>query len=146
MSKVTYDTSIFIAYQPAALPAGFHMSAVVLQELTAGAVDKSDLQRWDASRRAHEKEGTLLVPTGEDWWLAGKVLNSLLRGLKSRRGGLTPKLPVAEKQRIIRDVLIARTVRRAGALLVTDNSKDFKLIARFCAVRTMTGRQYFKRT
>ncbi|MDT4954966.1 MAG: hypothetical protein QOJ02_3104 [Acidobacteriota bacterium] len=88
----------------------------------------------------------MLVPTGEDWWLAGKVLNSLLRGLKSRQGGLTPKLPAAEKQRIIRDVLIARTARRAGALLVTDNLKDFKLIARFCAVRAMAGRQYFKRS
>jgi predicted nucleic acid-binding protein len=144
MSRVTYDTSIFIAYKPAELPAGFLMSAVVLQELTAGAIDKSDVQRWDASRRAHEREGTLLVPTGEDWWLAGKVLNSLLRGLKSRSGGLTPKLPASEKQRIIRDVLIARTARRAGALLVTDNLKDFKLIARFCAVRAMVGRQYFK--
>jgi predicted nucleic acid-binding protein len=85
------------------------------------------------------------VPTGEDWWLAGKVLNSLLRGLKSKRGGLTPKLPAAEKQRIIRDVLIARTARRAGALLITDNVHDFKLIARFCLVRTMTGGQYFNR-
>lgn len=146
MPRVTYDTSIFISYKPAEFPAGFLMSAVVVQELAAGANDKSELQRLDAARRAFEKEGQLLVPTGEDWWLAGKVLNSLLRGLKSRRGGLTPKLPVAEKQRIIRDVLIARTVRRAGALLITDNLKDFKLIARFCAVRTMTGRQYFKRS
>lgn len=144
MSRVTYDTSVFIAYKPAALPAGFLMSAVVIQELAAGAVDKSEIQRWDASWRAHEREGTLLVPTGEDWWLAGKVLNSLLRGLKSKRGGLTPRLPAAEKQRIIRDVLIARTVRRAGALLVTDNVRDFKLIGRFCAVRTMMGSRYFK--
>src|SRR5436853_2226567 len=119
MPKVVYDTSVFIAYKPADFPAGFLMSAVVLQELTAGAVDKSDVQRWDAARRAHEKEGSLLVPTGEDWWVAGKILNSLLRGLKSRRGGLTPKLPVTEKQRIIRAVWIDRTVRRAGAVRVT---------------------------
>ena len=144
MPKITYDTSVFISHKPAEFPAGFVMSAVVLQELTAGAVDKSDVQRWDASRRAHEKEGTLLVPTGEDWWLAGKVLNSLLRGFKSRRGGLTPKLPAAEKQRIIRDVLIARTARRAGTLLVTDNVKDFVMIARFCAVRLMPGKNYFR--
>jgi predicted nucleic acid-binding protein len=144
MPRVTYDTSVFIAYKPAKLPAGFIMSAVVMQELAAGANDKSELQRLDIARRAFEKEGQLLVPTGEDWWLAGKVLNSLLRGLKSRQGGLTPKLPAAEKQRIIRDVLIARTARRAGALLVTDNLKDFKLIARFCAVRAVGGRQYFK--
>jgi predicted nucleic acid-binding protein len=146
MPRVTYDTSVFIAYKPAKLPAGFLMSAVVMQELAAGANDKSELQKLDTARRAFEKEGQLLVPTGEDWWLAGKVLNSLLRGLKSRQGGLTPKLPAAEKQRIIRDVLIARTARRAGALLVTDNLKDFKSIARFCAVRAMAGRQYFKRS
>jgi hypothetical protein len=63
MPIVTYDTSIFIAYKPAALPAGFRMSAVVIQELTAGAVDKSEVQRWQVAMRAHEKEGTLLVPT-----------------------------------------------------------------------------------
>jgi predicted nucleic acid-binding protein len=143
MPGITYDTSVFIAYQPAAFPAGFLLSAVVVQELAAGALDKSGLQQLDTVRRAYEKDGKLLVPTGEDWWLAGKVLNSLLRGLKSRHSGLTPKLPATEKQRIIRDVLIARTVRRAGALLVTDNTKDFKMIARFCAVRTVTGRQYF---
>lgn len=143
MPGVVFDTSVVIAYKPALVPAGFLLSAVVLQELAAGAHDKSRLQQLDAVRQKYEKEGRLLVPTGEDWWLAGKVLNSLLRGLKSRRGGLTPKLPAAEKQRIIRDVLIARTVRRAGALLVTGNVNDFKLIARFCAVRVMTGRRYF---
>lgn len=116
MPRVTFDTSIFIAHKPAKLPAGFLMSVVVLQELTAGAVDKSEVQRWDASRLAHEKSGTLLVPTGEDWWLAGKVLNSLLRGLKSRAHGKTPRLPKLEQQRIIRDVLIARTAHRAGAV------------------------------
>lgn len=143
MPGVTFDTSVFIAYQPAVFPAGFLLSAVVVQELAAGALDKSGLQELDASRRKYEKMGRLLVPTGEDWWLAGKVLNSLLRGLKSKSGGLTPKLPAAEKQRIIRDVLIARTARRAGALLVTDNVSDFKLINRFCAVRVAPGRQYF---
>lgn len=143
MPGVVYDTSVFIAYKPASFPAGFFMSAIVIQELAAGAKDKSDLQELDGLRRDYEAQGRLLVPTGEDWWLAGKVLNSLLRGLKSKRGGLTPKLPAAEKQRIIRDVLIARTARRAGALLVTDNVSDFKLINRFCAVRVAPGRQYF---
>ena len=145
MPTITYDTSIFIAYKPAALPAGFRMSAVVIQELTAGAVDKSEVQRWQAAMRAHEKEGTLLVPTGEDWWLAGKVLNSLLRGLKSKAGGLTPRVPKAEKQRIIRDVLIARTARRAGALLLTDNVADFEKIRRFCNVRLRRGADHFGR-
>lgn len=145
MARVVYDTSIFIAYKPAIFPAGFLMSAVVLQELTAGANDKSDLQKLDAARRHYEREGKLLVPDGEDWWLAGKILNALLRGLKSQSGGLTPKLPYQEKQRIIRDVLIARTVHRAGALLVTNNLDDFRKIRRFCNVRISAGKEFFSR-
>ena len=97
MPGVTYDTSVFIAYKPVVFPAGFLMSAIVIQELAAGAKDKSDLQELDSLRRDYEKQGRLLVHTGEDWWLAGKILNSLLRGLKSRRGGLTPKLPGLRK-------------------------------------------------
>jgi predicted nucleic acid-binding protein len=145
MPKVVFDTSIFIAYQPkpADYPAGFRMSAVVLQEMTAGAPDKTEVQAWNAVRLQHEKADALLIPTGEDWWLAGKVLNSLLRGLKSKAKGKTPKLPPAEKQRIIRDVLIARTARREGALLVTNNVADFKLIQSFCNVRVTSGKEYF---
>jgi len=52
---------VFIACKPTGLPAGFVMSAVVIQELTAGAVDKSDIQRLDASRREHER---IDIPTG----------------------------------------------------------------------------------
>lgn len=81
--------------------------------------------------------------TGDDWLEAGKILNSLLRGLKSKRGGRTPRLHPLEKQRIIRDVLIARTVKRAGALLVTDDARDFKVIKQFCNLRIQSGREYF---
>ena len=66
MPIITFDTSNFIAYKPTDIPAGFRMSDVVLQELTAGAVDNSEVQRWNAARIAHEKASTLLVPTGED--------------------------------------------------------------------------------
>jgi predicted nucleic acid-binding protein len=116
---------------------------VAIQELTAGAVDKSDVQRWESAFKAHEKNGTLLVPTGEDWWLAGKILNSLLRGLKSKARGKTPRLHPDEKQRLIRDVLIARTVRSADALLVTNNVADFQMSKPFCNVRIKSGAQYF---
>jgi predicted nucleic acid-binding protein len=145
MPGIVFDTSIFIAYkpQPADFPAGFRMSAVVLQELTAGAADKSELQKWDAARLGYEKAGVLPVPNGEDWWLAGKVLNSLLRGMKSKARGKTPRLHPDEKQRLIRDALIARTTKRAGAILATNNVADFLLIKPFCNVRIRSGSDYF---
>lgn len=141
--KVIYDTSVFIAYRPHYFPAGFVLSAIVVQEMTAGASDTHEVRFWEAVRSAREQEGKLLVPTGEDWWFAGKVLNSLLRGLKSHNRGRTPKLPPDEKQRLIRDVLIARTAKRAGALVVTDNVADFEMIRRFCSVQTVQGEDFF---
>lgn len=83
------------------------------------------------------------MPTGEDWWLAGKVLNSLLRGLKSKGRGRTPRVSKAEQQRIVRDVLIARTTHRAGATVITDNVADFLKIKHFCNVRLVSGAKYF---
>ncbi len=84
-----------------------------MQELAVGAVDDAELKRLNGARLAYEKENRFLAPNGGDWWLAGKVLNSLLRGLKKKSGGLTPKLSDSEKHRIISDVLIGVTL---GAL------------------------------
>jgi predicted nucleic acid-binding protein len=121
------------------------MPAVILQELAAGATDSAELKRIDTARKKFAAEDKLIVPTEEDWWQAGKIINALLRGLKSKAGGKTPKLHPDEKQRIVRDALIARMAQRAGALLVTDNIADFKRIKRFCNVRFESGQQYFKR-
>lgn len=145
MPTVTYDTNVFINRKPAYFPAGFVMSAVVMQELAAGAVDDSELKQLNAARLAYKKEDRLLVPLEEDWWQAGRVLNSLLRGLKWKGGGRTPKLPDTEKHRIISDVLIAVTARRARALVVTDNLKDFDKISRYCDVKIMSAAAFFGR-
>ena len=135
MAPVVFDTNIWIAYQPRTLPRNLHMSVVVLQERLAGAADATDVKKHEAAKKQYEREGKLLVPTADDWIEAGKVLNSLLRGLKSKAGGKTPRLHHQEKHRIIRDVLIARTVKRVGGLLITDNTRDFKMIKQFCNVR-----------
>ena len=145
MPTVTYDTNVFINRKPAYFPAGFVMSAVVMQELAAGAVDDSELKQLNAARLAYKKEDRLLVPLEEDWWQAGRVLNALLRGLKARARGRTPRLPDTEKHRIISDVLIAVTARRARALVVTDNVKDFERIRSYCDVRIMRGTDFFGR-
>jgi predicted nucleic acid-binding protein len=143
MPRVAFDTSVFIAHKPKTLPSGSLLSIVVVQELMAGARDASEIKEWEATAREFEKQGRLLVPNTEDWLMAGRVLNSLLRGLKSKLGGKTPKLRWEEKQRIIRDVLIVRSVKRAGAMLVTDNIDDFKKTGRFCNARVKSSKDFF---
>lgn len=143
MPKVTFDTNIFISRPRIQLPNSFYLSVVVLQELVVGAEDEAEVKALDTARREYEKAGRLLVPSAEDWWLAGKVINALQRGLKSKRGGLTPKIAAEEKYRITNDVLIARTARRAGVTVITDNIKDFESIQPFCNVRFMSGNEYF---
>lgn len=86
MPGVVFDTNIWIAYKPTNLPKNLVMSAVVLQELVAGASDGTVLKSLEVSRKQYEKEGKLLVPTGEDWYRAGKILNSFLHNLKAHAG------------------------------------------------------------
>lgn len=143
MPKVTFDTNILISRKVTPFPTGFYLSVVVLQELVAGAGDESDIKNFDAARREYENLGRLLVPTAEDWWQVGKIINALQRGLKSKRRGVTPRMAAEEKYRITSDVLIARTARRAGVMIVTDNAKDFEKIQPFCRVQLMSGNAYF---
>lgn len=143
MPIVTFDTCVIITHQLPISIRGFRMSAVVLHEMTVGATDISEVRFWESARKDYENSGKLLVPNGEDWFLAGKVLNSLQRGHKAKNKGKTPKISAEESRRIIRDVLIARTARRENALLVTDNVADFEKISSFCKVRTVTGKKFF---
>jgi predicted nucleic acid-binding protein len=131
--RAVYDTNVIIRHQLADVPG--YVSAVVLQELTAGAQDTADLRRLEAMRAAAEDDGVLLTPDGEDWYQAGKVLNSLYRGLRSHRGGHAPAISKDEQHRLLRDVLIARSAKRINAPVVTYNRADFEKIRRFCNVR-----------
>ena len=119
------------------------MSAVVLQELVAGASDGAAIKELERTRYEYQKTNKLLVPDEEDWWLAGLALNALRRGRRSRKTGRIPKMSVAERYRIINDVLIARTAKRAGVMVVTDNINDFKKIQNFCDVKVISGNKYF---
>ena len=142
-SRVTYDTNVFIRHDPAYFPAGFFMSAVVIQELTAGARDSAQTRRLDQARKQYEAEDRLLVPTGEDWWMAGKVLSALHRGLRSHKSGHVTAIPRGEQQRIIRDVLIARAAKRVNATVVTENLADFEKIQNFCNVKFVSPSDFF---
>jgi predicted nucleic acid-binding protein len=145
MAKVTFDANIWIRYKPKSFPHSFYLSAVVLQELVAGASDGSTVKELERFRYEYRNVNKLLVPNEEDWWHAGIVLNALQRGRRSRKTGRIPKISAAERYRIINDVLIARTAKRAGVMVVTDNIDDFKKIRNFCDVKVISGSRYFSR-
>ena len=121
------------------------MSVVVVHELVAGALDSSAIKNLKASYRFYEKENRVLVPTAEDWLLAGEVVNSLQQGRPSKHSGNIPKISAEEKYRITNDVLIARTAKRAGVTVVTNNIRDFEKIKKFCNVQLKRGPDHFNR-
>lgn len=143
MPVITFDTCIVIARNLRIYPKGYRMSAVVLHELTVGSRDETEVRYWENVRREFEKDKKLLTPNGEDWFLAGKVINSLQRGRKSANKGRTPKISAEESRRIVRDVLISRTAKRENALLVTENIADFEKIQNFCKMRMVSGEEFF---
>ena len=75
------------------------MSAVVLQELVAGANDASRIKDFERSRLEYRNANKLLVPNEEDWWQAGLVLNALQRGRRSKKTGRIPRISAAERAR-----------------------------------------------
>lgn len=143
--KVTFDTNIFISrkVQLFNLPSGYYLSAIVLQELVAGAPDEATVKHLAAWRTGYEKQNRVLVPLLEDWWQVGRILNSLQRGRRSPVTGEIPKISVDERLRITNDVLLARTAKREGVIIVTDNTGDFDKIRPLCAAKTVTGEDYF---
>ena len=122
-SQIVFDTSIFIDH----LRTGCHEdridsvnglirnSSVVLAELWRGATKTIE----QAFLKELEKNHPILTPTEKIWLESGQLL-ARIRGEK----GFSP-----EKLRDLHfDLLIALTVRTAGARLVTSNRSDFELI------------------
>lgn len=130
--RLVFDTNVLILHRMSHVPG--IVSAIVLQELAAGARDDAELRRLQDVRRDAERAQVLLTPDGEDWYHAGRVLNLLLRGRPSQRGGPRIRIDPGEQQRLLRDVLIARSARRVNARVVTYNRRDFEKIRRYCKV------------
>lgn len=141
--RVVLDTNVIIRHRLEKVPGRRMWSAVVLQELAAGAADAAAVRMWRAVRTGAEAEGLLLTPNGEDWVETGRILNALLRGARSPRPGRPVGIAKGEQQRLVRDVLIARSARRVNAAVVTYNRGDFEKIRRFCGVRVVEPAEIF---
>lgn len=90
-------------------------SSVVLMELLAGAFDPKEQKLIDQIARNF----TVISVSERQWFLCGEVM------MKLRRDKRTDPERV---KGLLADILIAVSVRDTGAVLITKNEKDFKLI------------------
>jgi predicted nucleic acid-binding protein len=145
-ATVLFDTQVYITYSSIIssrdIDPGWY-SIVVWQERMVGASGSKHLKRLESQCRQAEKEGRLLIPDREAWLMAGRVLYRYLSDLSRQSPSRSrPALGHAEKQNIIRDVLIAVSAKKAGVTVVSDN-KDFPTIERYYDFKWISGQEYF---
>jgi len=130
--KVILDTSIYIPFINDGIenpvidlrsrkPLSY-LCAVVIEELYAGAHDKTSINLLDRLYETFNKIGRLIVPEAADWQRTGKVIAKL-----GNKYGFEEKL----LSKITNDVLIALSARKIGAMIVTKNTMDFIRIKEF---------------
>lgn len=127
--KVLFDTSVWVEHlRRAALadvvPAlrgkfSLWFDAVSAAELRAGCRSKLERSGVDRLLSPFEKADRLAVPEAADYVRAATALSRL------REGGKTLKQPGGA----LLDALIAAVASRSGALLVTLNVDDFRMLA-----------------
>lgn len=90
-------------------------SSVVLMELLSGAYDSKEQKLI----KQIINNFTVISVTERQWYIAGNIM------LKLRKGKKVDPLRIKS---LIADILIAISARDIGAILVTKNERDFKLI------------------
>jgi predicted nucleic acid-binding protein len=131
--RLVFDTSIYIAairgglFSPTfrtlqdVLPRTF-LASVVSAELLAGATTQAarravlDLTRW-----AHRVR-RVVAPDAGAWERAGAILSEI----RQEEPHLRSKIPT-----LWNDLLIALCARQVGAVVVTQNARDFELLRRY---------------
>jgi predicted nucleic acid-binding protein len=114
------NTDILLQKQSENFP--LWLSAVVLEELYAGAMDKKAVKILTKFEKEFAKINRLLVPNQTDWAIAGQILNKIGEKYGFEKIG---------KARLTNDTLLAMSVARMGFKLLTANAKDFRLIGEF---------------
>jgi len=97
------------------------LSAVAAYELRASAADGRTAALVRDFTRPMERTGRIVSPTFDDWMTAADVVSAI----RHRDRGWRSKLPA-----LLNDILIALCPRRIGALVLTYNREDFRLIRR----------------
>jgi len=134
MQPALFDTSVYIsalrgehgavlAFRRSANDAPLWLSAVVLEELYAGAAgpERQVVQRLE---RDFDRAKRILVPNLSDWTQAGTVLAGLRSKYHFEKIG---------QARLTNDALIAMSAGRLGIRVITRNERDFRRLAEFRA-------------
>jgi predicted nucleic acid-binding protein len=127
MQRVIIDTNVYIDWMNDGLyetvifqrDAVKHLSAVVIVELAAGAFSVRDRRLVREISSAFGRVGRIVAPTVSMYQEAGDVLRRLQESL-----GYT----LASAHGLANDVLIALSARSIGALVITQNDRDFAAI------------------
>jgi predicted nucleic acid-binding protein len=133
MQPALFDSSIYIsalrrgrqatiALRQIDADAPLWLSAVVLEELYAGARDDDDRQIIERLERDFERAKRILVPSLSDWTTAGRVLARLATQYGYEQIG---------RGRLTNDALIAMSAGRLGVRVITANERDFSRLAEF---------------
>ncbi len=138
--KLLLDTSIYIPFinhgitHPAIdLPQGqplIYMSAVVMEELYAGALDIPSIKLLDKMYDTFSSINRLIIPDAADWQKTGKVVAQLGKKYGFEEIFLS---------RITHDVLLAASARKIGGAIVTNNLKDFLRIQQYIDCKIYKG-------
>jgi predicted nucleic acid-binding protein len=97
------------------------LSAIVVQELRAGIHGKLATTVDRALFEPFERRSRVITPSYAAWKSTGLVLSALIVSRKVRWADVS--------RSFVNDVLLALSCREAGAVLVTENVRDCKLIA-----------------
>lgn len=132
MQPALFDSSIYISalrreddaaltLRQLAVGAPLWLSAVVLEELYAGAGDR-DRPAVERLERDFERAKRIVVPNLSDWTQAGRVLARLAAKYHYEQIG---------QGRLTNDALIAMSAGRLGIRVITANERDFSRLAEF---------------
>ena len=97
------------------------LSAVVAYELQVNAKDRRNRSLVQEYTRPMERTGRVVSPTFDDWLEAAEIVTAI----EEKDRGWRSKVPA-----LLNDILIALCARRVGAMLLTYNRDDFRLIHR----------------
>ncbi len=128
-AKAILDTSVYLSFLKRdgeirdlgflTRPTLLYMSSVVFAELSAGAKDRSTIRHLGKLYHTFDRLNRVIVPDKQVWFQTGQVL----REMGTRHGFEATGLA-----RLTHDVLIALSARKIGAVVFTQNRRDFERI------------------